>query len=368
MPRPITATIHLPAIRHNLAQVRGYAKHAKIWAVVKANAYGHGIEHVLPALNTADGFGLLDLTEAFQLRQLGWNGPILLLEGFFATEDLKLVESHSLSTMLHSEEQLRMLETTPLKRPVSVQLKMNTGMNRLGFPPKDFKKIWTRLRAIPWVGAISLATHFANAECTHEGTVCNVSSQKTSFDNATQDLPGERCLANSAAILYHPNTHADWVRPGIILYGGLPLTQPSQENPLKPYSYPNLQPAMTLQSEIIAIQNIKAGEAVGYGSTFIAKAPMRIGVVACGYADGYPRHAPTGAPILVDNLRTTIVGRISMDMMNVDLTLLPEAHIGSRVTLWGEGLSIDEVATKAGTVGYELMCALAKRVPVQVEA
>lgn len=364
MPRPILATIHTEALSHNLARVRASAPDARVWAVVKANAYGHGIERVFDALRSADGFALLDLAEAQRLRALDWRGPILLLEGCFEARDLELCSRLGLWHAIHCNEQIDMLAAHKTQLPHRVFLKMNTGMNRLGFTPERFRAAWIRLNALPQVEEISLMQHFPDADGPK-----GISAQLQAFDTVTHDLPGERTLSNSAAILRHDEALAgrsDWVRPGIVLYGSAP------DFPEHSAADWGLQPTMTLASKIIGIQHLLAGDTVGYGSRFVAEGPMRIGVVACGYADGYPRHCDTGTPVLVNGVRTRMVGRVSMDMITVDLTSVPGAGMGSEVTLWGlasngVGLSIDEVALAAGTVGYELMCAVAPRVPVRVE-
>lgn len=358
MPRPLVATIDIAALRHNLAIARKRAPAAKILAVVKANAYGHGLARAVRGFAEADGLGLIEPESAIELRQLGWKKRIVLLEGFFDEADLRTVIDFDLDTVVHSAVQLEMLEKLQIERPearIDVQLKMNSGMNRLGFMPADCAAVWKRLRALPVVRHIGFVTHFANAE-EREHVVLPPSEQERRFMAAIRDLPGERSLSNSAADLLHPEFAADWVRPGVMLYGATPAERSAASFDLKP--------AMTLHTEIIGVQHIAAGEAVGYGSRFIADRSMTIGIVACGYADGYPRHAPDGTPILVDGIRTRIVGRVSMDMITVDLTPVENARIGSKVTLWGEGLPIDEVANAAGTVGYELMCAIMPRVRV----
>ncbi|QYY30140.1 MULTISPECIES: alanine racemase [Cupriavidus] len=359
MPRPIHAVIHQPAIANNLEVVRRHAPGSRVWAVIKANAYGHGIRRVFAGLRGTDGFGLLDLNEAVQLRDLGWQGPILLLEGFFQPQDVPLLEQYRLTTAVHCDEQLRMLESARPKGPLAIQLKLNTGMNRLGFHPSQYRTAWERARAMPCVGSIVHMTHFSDAD-----TPRGIAHQIEAFDKATANLPGEASLSNSAAVLWHPEAHRAWVRPGVILYGASPTGREAD------IAGVGLQPAMSLHSELIAVQDLQPGDTVGYGSMFTADRPMRIGVVACGYADGYPRHA-TGwgehrAPVLVDGVRTQLVGRVSMDMLCVDLGPCPKARIGSPVTLWGQGLPIDDVAQASGTVGYELMCALAPRVPTTV--
>jgi alanine racemase len=367
MPRPILATISPSALRHNLAQARACAPDAKAWAVVKANAYGHGIERAFDGLRGADGFALLDLDEARRVRDLGWRGPILLLEGAFEARDLELCSRLSLWHTVHCTEQIDMLAAHKTNAPHRVFLKMNSGMNRLGFKPESYRSAWTRLNALTQVDEISLMTHFSDADAMrfgHDG----IAHQLAAFNTATLDLPGERSLSNSAATLRYSasDLRTDWIRPGIALYGS------AVDYPEHGIAHWDLQPTMTLASKIIAVCSIKSGDSVGYGSSFVANQPMRIAVVACGYADGYPRICPTGTPVLVNGVRTSTVGRVSMDMITIDISHLPDAAIGTEVTLWGRAsngavLSIDEVAAKAGTVGYELMCALAQRVPVCME-
>ena len=360
MPRPIQAIVHTAALRGNLGQARLAATDARVWAVVKANAYGHGIERVYEGLRGADGFALLDLDEAQRVRNLAWRGPILLLEGVFELRDLELCSRLDLWHTVHCNEQIDLLAAHKTNVPQRVYLKMNSGMNRLGFTPERYRAAWTRLNALPQVDEISLMTHFSDADGPK-----GIDAQMVRFNAATQDLPGERTVSNSAATLRHPAQAADWVRPGISLYGSAP------DYPEHGAAHWKLQPAMTLSSKIIGMQDLLPGDTVGYGSCFTATAPMRIGIVACGYADGYPRHCGTGTPVLVNGVRTRMVGRVSMDMITVDLTPAPDAGFGSEVTLWGLAssgvvLPIDEVAQAGGTVGYELMCALAMRVPVVV--
>jgi alanine racemase len=359
MPRPIVATIHVAAMQHNLARARACAPGAKAWAVVKANAYGHGLQRALRGFADADGLALIEFDNAVRLREMGWSKPILLLEGWFDAADLHAMAQHGLDGTAHCLEQIALLERTPLARPVDVHLKMNTGMNRLGFKPAEYAAAHARLRAIPHVGRITLMTHFANAdEAAHE--CLPIREQIRRFDAGAAGLDAPRSLANSAGVLRMQELGAelvsDWIRPGIMLYGGTPGGGSAADF--------GLRPAMTLESELIGIQQIEAGDFVGYGSRFEADRAMRIGTVACGYADGYPRHAPTGTPVMVDGCRTRTVGRVSMDMMAVDLTGI-DARVGSRVVLWGEDLPIDDVAAAADTIGYELMCAVAQRVQVR---
>ncbi|OGB48148.1 MAG: alanine racemase [Burkholderiales bacterium RIFCSPLOWO2_12_FULL_65_40] len=368
MPRPILATIHTAALQHNLARVRRAAPDAKVWAVVKANAYGHGIERVFEGLRGADGFALLDLAEAERVRHLGWRGPILLLEGVFEPRDLELCSRLGLWHAVHCDEQIDWLAAHKTQVPHRVFLKMNSGMNRLGFTPQRYRSSWARLSALPQVDEISLMTHFSDADGPR-----GIAHQMAAFNAATQDLPGERSLSNSAATLRHAQdagVRADWVRAGIVLYGSAP------DYPENDSTHWDVQPTMTLSTRLLAVQELQAGDTVGYGSRFTAQGPLTIGVAACGYADGYPRHCDTGTPVLVNGVLTRLVGRVSMDMVTVDLTPLRQAGmevgLGTEVTLWGRVgngtvLPIDAVAQAAGTVGYELMCALAARVPVVVD-
>jgi len=362
MPRPILATLHADALRHNLERARRAALDSRVWAVVKANAYGHGIERVFDSFRGADGFALLDLAEAERVRALGWRGPVLLLEGVFEPRDLEICSRLDLWHTVHCDAQIDMLAAHKTQAPQRVFLKMNSGMNRLGFAPSRFRSAWTRLNALPQVDEISLMTHFSDADGAR-----GIAHQLEVFEDATRDLPGERSIANSAATLRHPAlARGDWVRPGIVLYGSAP------DFPEHDASHWQLQPGMTLSTRLIAVQTLQAGDTVGYGSSFTAEGPLRIGVAAVGYADGYPRHCTTGTPVLVNGVRTRMVGRVSMDMITVDLTPVPDAGFDSDVTLWGRAangtlLPIDEVARAAGTVGYELMCAVAPRVPFSVD-
>jgi alanine racemase len=359
MPRPLHATIHLDSMQHNLARARACAPQARVWAVVKANAYGHGLERGMRGFAQADGLALIETENALRLRELGWTKPILLLEGIFDASDIPLLAEHGIDSTVHCIEQVKMLEYTQLYRPIDVHLKMNTGMNRLGFRPEDFAAAYGRLRAIPGIRNIILMTHFANAD-ELEHPRLSIGEQVRRFRQGADGLPGERSLSNSGGVLHTAELvhelQSDWVRPGIMLYGGTPGGRSARDY--------GLLPTMTLKSEIIGVQRLERGDSVGYGSRFQAEAPMTIGVVACGYADGYPRHAEHGTPVLVDGVRTTLVGRVSMDMMAVDLSPIANARVGSKVTLWGDGLPIDEVAQAAGTIGYELMCAVAPRVRV----
>ena len=360
MPRPLHATIHPDAMQHNLARARACAPTARVWAVVKANAYGHGLERGMRGFAQADGLALIETENALRLRELGWVKPILLLEGIFDAADVPLLAEHDINSAVHCIEQIKMLEYTQLYRPIDVHLKMNTGMNRLGFRPDEYAAAYQRLRAIPGIRHITLMTHFANADELQNPRL-SISEQVRRFREGAAGLEGQRSLSNSGGVLHQAalskELHNDWVRPGVMLYGGTPGGGVSAREH-------GLLPTMTLKSEIIGIQQLLAGDTVGYGSRFEAPGPMTVGVVACGYADGYPRHAEHGTPVIVDGVRTRLVGRVSMDMMTVDLSPVANARVGSKVTLWGDGLPIDEVAQAAGTIGYELMCALAPRVRV----
>lgn len=352
MPRPIRAIVSAGALAHNLALARRHAGASRIWAVIKANAYGHGLERAARALQDAEGFALLDFQEAARLRAAGVEKPILMLEGFFKPVDVPLIEKYALTPVLHNPEQIELLRHARLDTDIDVYLKLNTGMNRLGFALEALRPAYNALRMHPRIRSVTLMSHFADAD-----GASGVQAQLSRFQQASAGYDAARSLANSAALLRFPETRADWVRPGIMLYGCSPFADRAAQAL-------GLRPAMTLCSEIIATQTLRAGERIGYGFTYEAVADMTIGVVACGYADGYPRHAPSGTPILVNGERTRTVGRVSMDMLCADITDLPNAQIGTPVTLWGEGLSADEVASSAGTISYELLCALAPRVPV----
>ncbi len=350
--RPIKALISGEALRHNLAVVRRSAPRARVFAVVKANAYGHGVARAVQAFEDADGLALLEIEAAVRIREAGYARRIALLEGLFEPAEVAIAAAHDFTVAVHNREQLAMLDAAPPGARLDVMLKVNTGMNRLGFAPHDAVAARAELARHRAVRQLTLMTHFANADDQR-----GVAWQLQTFDAIAAGQPFERSAANSAAILRYPETHFDWVRPGIMLYGASPFAD-------EPAERLGLRPAMTLASELIAVQNVPRGGRIGYAGTFEATGPLRVGVVACGYADGYPRHAPTGTPVLVEGMHTRTLGRVSMDMITVDLTGIAHARVGSRVVLWGDGLSADEVAQAAGTVSYELMCALAPRVPV----
>ncbi|MEJ1959866.1 MAG: alanine racemase [Nitrosomonadales bacterium] len=351
MPRPIQALIDLSALEHNLRAARR-ATNSRIMAVLKASAYGHGLLRTARALQEADGLALLDVNEAVVLRESGFRQTLLLLEGIFAPEELSLAAEYDLACVIHDPRQIDMLDAYPRRGTFQVWLKINSGMNRLGFSPQHIPAVLEKLQAHPAVRDVTLMTHFANADET-----IGVAAQLEVFNTLAASYRLARSLANSAALLRYPETHAEWVRPGIMLYGASPFPEISAQQL-------GLKPVMTLQSEIISMRELKAGEHVGYGGIYCAESAMRIGTVACGYADGYPRHAPTGTPVLVAGRRTRTLGRVSMDMLSVDLSTLADVEVGSLVTLWGTGLPVEEIARSAGTVSYELLCALAPRVQV----
>ncbi len=362
MPRPISALVSRSAMSHNLDVVRRRLNAARrdggasIWAVIKANAYGHGIERAVEGFAAADGLAMLDLNEALRCRDAGWTGPLMLLEGCFEPADLAIVSQHGITVAVHSKEQLDMLRLTPVERAVDVFLKLNSGMNRLGFTPAAYRQAYAALQALQQGGAVASIghmTHFSTADAAP-----GIAEQLAVFRHTADGLPGSISLCNSAASLRFPEAAADWARPGIALYGASPFADESADEL-------GLKPVMALRSALIGVQTLQNGQAVGYGGLYRAERAMRIGVVACGYADGYPRHATTGTPVVVGGIRTQILGRVSMDMLAVDLSCVPQAQVGTPVILWGaEGLSVDEVATAAGTIGYELLCAVAPRVTI----
>ena len=350
MPRATCVTVSLSAVRHNLSRVRDLAPAAMRWAVVKADAYGHGLEGLLPAYALADGLALVEFDRASWLRKQGWRGPILMLEGAFDPADVEQARREGLSLVVHEPRQIGWLASGPALSPIDVFLKLNSGMNRLGFKPEDFPLAWSRLRGLPQCGALNLMAHFANADLPG-----GADTALAAFDRVTASLPGGQSLANSAAIFVLPAAHRHWVRPGIMLYGSSPFAD-------RRASELGLRAAMRFHTRLISVQTLQPGEAVGYGSTFIAQSVMRIGIAACGYADGYPRHAPTGTPVAVDGVRTRTLGRVSMDMLALDLTPIRAAQVGSEVELWGDTIPVDEVAASAGTIAYELTCGIAPRV------
>jgi alanine racemase len=373
MPRPIYAVIDTDAMSRNLHRIRRDVPGKRVWAVVKANAYGHGIEHAVLGLNAADGLAMLDFSEAQRCRAAGWTKPILMLEGAFDGLDLSLANTLSLSLVVHDEAGLDALEMFADAQGASfrlpaVWLKLNTGMNRLGFSRDSWSEALRRAFLFQKTGKsqeLGVMSHFARADddagiASAMSIWCEAQAQAGVLGKI------QTCLANSAATLRYAGAQADWVRSGIALYGATPFSW--VDAPEYSADKLSLSPTMGLYSTLIALRDIAAGEQVGYGGSFVAAGPMRIGIVACGYADGYPRIARSGTPVWIEGKRCPTAGRVSMDMLAVDITHVPEARLGSVVELWGKRLPIDEVADCANTIGYELMCALAARVPTRVGA
>lgn len=356
--RAARVVIDLGALRHNLAVARRVAPRSRIMAAVKANAYGHGLVRVARALEEADAFGVAALNEALELREAGVSKPIVLLEGFFHADELELIAEHRLEVALHHLPQLEALERFNSSQPVSAWIKIDTGMHRLGFLPDQVADVRDRLLALgARIHLRGFMTHFANADDRNDPTTLR---QLEQFAWATSIYEGERAIANSAGLLGWPQSHADWVRPGIMLYGASPFIGRTgvQEG---------LRPVMTLHSELIAVNALSRGDAVGYGGAWTCPEAMKVGVVAIGYGDGYPRHVPTGTPVLVNGKRVPLIGRVSMDMITVDLRTQPEACVGDPVVLWGEGLPVEEITESAGTISYDLLCRITRRVPVIVK-
>ncbi len=350
--RPAQALIDLAALRHNY-QLARQCSDGKALAVVKADAYGHGAVLCAQALQAeADGFAVACIEEALELRAAGITQPILLLEGFFEASELALIDQHQLWCVVHSLWQLDAIEQARLSRPLQVWLKLDSGMHRVGLFPEQYQAAYRRLQASGKVDKIVLMSHFARAD---ELDCPRTEEQLAVFNAAREGLQAEVSLRNSPAILGWPQVPSDWVRPGIMLYGATPFEQAQA-------LAAQLKPVMTLQSKIIGVRELPAGEPVGYAARFVAERPTRVGVVAMGYADGYPRHAPTGTPVAVDGQLTRIIGRVSMDMLTVDLTDLPQTGLGSRVELWGAQVLASDVAAQAQTIPYQIFCNL-RRVP-----
>ena len=359
VPRPIYAEIDVQALKHNLQRMRHIAGNRTLWAVVKANAYGHGLENAVRAFADADGFATIDLCDAERARRHGWHKRILLLEGFFDETDIEPLQDLDVETVIHSTWQIDILRKLPL-REVKVHIKVNSGMNRLGFLPVEVGTVQEWLQAIPGVKVMGVVTHFANAEPSYmRDAPASVDKQLTRMGRLAHSQTAA-CMANSAAILWHPEVEGEAVRAGVALYGLSPDPHISSEEL-------DIIPAMTVSAKIIAIQEIAPGEVVGYGSRWRAERPSRIAVVACGYADGYPRSMPDGAPTWVEGKIAPLVGAVSMDMLEIDITEIPEAKLGSLVELWGKHLDANRVAEACGTIGYEIICALARRVPLRIK-
>lgn len=353
MSRATHALIHLDALAHNLACVRRLAAKSRIMAVVKADGYGHGLERVARALAAADAFGVASLEDAQRLRDAGFTQRIVLLSGFDEPADLPLLRRLAADTVVHHPSQLAMLAQAAPGPRIRCWLELDSGMHRLGLPLRDAGAAYARLRDLPAVDPeIVLMTHFARSD---EFDAPATGEQIAAFARACADLQAPRSLANSAAVLGWPAAHADWVRPGGALYGISVVAG-------RCGSDFGLRPAMSLGTRLIAVNHFAAGAAIGYGGDFVCPRPLRIGVAAIGYGDGYPRHVASGTPVLVDGARAPIVGRISMDLMCIDITDLPTADVGSAVLLWGPDLPVEQIAAAAGTIGYELTCSITRRV------
>ena len=361
MTRPVRARIELQAVTHNLSVARQAAPQSRIMAVIKANAYGHGAIPVTRALIKADAFAVASLEEAMQLREAGISHDIVLLEGIFEAEELELAITHQLQLVVHCEEQISWLEGFKSGASVHLWLKVNTGMNRLGFSPQTALAMWQRLQRLRYVKTNGLRwlSHLACADETDNpanSTQLACFTELTHFSETLQGSAAERSLANSAALLTRPDMHFEWVRPGIMLYGASPM---APDHALEA----ELQPVMTLETRLIAVHQRREGETIGYGQDWVCPEDMPVGVAAIGYGDGYPRHAPSGTPMLVNGSTVTLAGRVSMDMICVDLRNQPDAKAGDVVTLWGAGMPVEKVAQYTGTISYELLCGVTSRVP-----
>lgn len=353
MSRTTVATIHLDALRANLARIRALSAGAKVMAVVKADGYGHGLERVARALADADAFGVAAIADGQRLRAAGHVQRIVVLSGPDEANDLAEMRRLRLDAVIHHPSQIEWLEADPDPRPLAVWLKLDTGMHRLGFAPEAARAAHARLQAVASVDdEIVLMTHFAASDEFDNGTT---TTQIASFEAVTATLPGPRCLANSAGILGWPAARGDWVRAGGLLYG-LSVIAGQSGSDL------GFAPAMSLSTRLIAINYLRRGERVGYAGTWECPQDMPMGVIAIGYGDGYPRSAASGTPVLIGDERAEIIGRVSMDLVMLDLRQAPNARIGDRVLLWGRGLAVEEVAERAGTISYDLTCGMTKRV------
>lgn len=352
MSRPLRAEIRLFSLQHNLQRVRTVAPQSKVMAVIKANAYGHGMARVAHALYEADAFAVASIEEAMNLRESAVHADIVLLEGMFSADELLLVQAYDVQLVVHCAEQVEWLESAQVKKPIVIWLKVDTGMHRIGIKPSDFNELHQRLSDCEAVAEVRFMTHFA---CADETKNPATAQQINAFADCLGEIEGQRSLANSAGILAHSDSHADWVRPGIMLYGSSSVQGETAESL-------GLEPVMTLKSRLIAVNDLCKGESVGYGAEWTCPEAMPVGVVACGYGDGYPRHAKEGTPVLVNGQRVPLIGRVSMDMITVDLRGI-EAQQGDEVVLWGDDLPADEVAQSVGTIAYELFCHVTARVP-----
>lgn len=348
MSRPFTVELDLAALRYNVKRVRDIAPQSKILAMVKANAYGHGLISIAKALTDVEGFGVSCSEEALYLRQAGLTQRIVLMEGLFSKDEIPLLTDYALDTVIHDRNQLNLLSEHPLPYPINVWLKINTGMNRLGLSPDDFSAALKQLDRCPWLKITCVMTHFSSADKSQDTTTqCQIKL----FEQTIKKYSFPTSLANSAAILAHPKAHADWVRPGLMLYGVSPFSDSSA-------AQFSLKPVMTLKSEIISIHLLDSGDRVGYGGKWIAPKPLRVGIVAIGYGDGYPHRAESGTPILVNDKLCELIGQVSMDMLAVNLSNQQDAKIGDPVVLWGAGLPIEQVAESTSSFRFELLCGI----------
>lgn len=371
MGRALKATVDTKALKHNLNCVKQKVHPAKILAMIKANGYGHGLVQVAQTLKEADAFGVACIEEALKLRQAGIQNRIVLMEGFFTKEELSDIVEFQLEPVIHHRAQLLDLiqrETEAKKdgkssvEPLNIWIKIDTGMHRLGFQIADWGQTYAMLQELRAVNIQGIMTHFASADEVHNPkTQKQILSFQEALKNVSPIPAFPKSLANSAGIWAWPESHGDWVRPGIILYGVSPFANQTGVDL-------GLMPVMTLSTSLIAIHWLKKGEQIGYGGIYTCEEDMPIGVVAVGYADGYPRHAPKGTPVLLNGKRVPLVGRVSMDMMTIDLRALPDAKVGDPIELWGNHLPIEEVAKHIGTIGYELLTSLSPRVPIIVKA
>jgi alanine racemase len=357
--RPARAHINPDALRHNFARVKTFAPLARVMPVIKANAYGHGLAWAAATLPEADAFAVASVEDGIALRAGGIRQPVVLLEGFFSPDELPLLAKHRLDSVIHHESQLWDLEHAKHpEQPVDVWVKVDTGMHRLGFSPELVPEVIARLKVCMAAGRIRALSHFPSADNRFDAAT---PYQMRLFEDITRDLNVERSLANSAGIVSWPSSHFEWVRPGIMLYGVSPMIGMTAADH-------DLRPVMTLKTELIAVNPRRKGEAIGYGGDWICPEDMPVGVAAIGYGDGYPRHAPPGTPVLVNGARVPLIGRVSMDMITVDLRELPDARVGDPVVLWGDGLPVEEIAALSGTIAYELLCCVTARVPRVADA
>jgi alanine racemase len=353
MSRPACATIHTDALQHNLAEVRRRAPRSRVMAVVKADGYGHGLERVAQALAGADAFGVASIADAERIRATGSSKRIVLLSGVFEPGDLALIRRLQVDTVLHHESQLAMIEAERDPAPLNLWVKFDSGMHRLGFALADARRIAGRVRALPQCRDTPVwMTHFARSD---EFEAQATAEQMARFDAALQGVDGPRSLSNSAAVLGWPAAHRDWVRAGGALYGLSVVAGRSGTDF-------GLRPAMSLSTRLVAVNEVAAGEAIGYGGVYVARRPLRVGIAAIGYGDGYPRVAPSGTPVLVGGREAPTVGRVSMDLLAIDLSALPDAAVGDPVLLWGAEIAVESIAAAAGTISYELTCGITRRV------